>query len=204
MEDFLQAARLVDVFSPNHIELGKLFGCDHTANLSDSTIEELAQLFLNSGYVGSGARGTLLVRAGERGCCVARRDMPPQWLPPFYRPADDNAGAEKDSESKVIDPTGAGNAFLGGFAVGYRETQDVIEACCYGAVASSFALEQIGLPRMEKLSDGEEIWNGFDVRARLHEYRTRLHSRSSSDLQPMSGSQKRNTLTGILRSCSIL
>lgn len=73
----------------------------------------------------------------------------------------------------MVDPTGAGNAFLGAYAVGYLETGSVIEAACYGSVGASFAIEQVGMP--EKTLDGdEELWNGVNVLSRLREYTSRL------------------------------
>lgn len=47
----------------------------------------------------------------------------------------------------VLDAVGAGNAYGGGFLVGWCETGDLLTAGLYGAVAASFLLEQIGLPR---------------------------------------------------------
>ncbi len=44
----------------------------------------------------------------------------------------------------AIDPTGAGDAFCGGFLVGLVETGDPIEAACYGTIAASFVVEGFG------------------------------------------------------------
>ena len=46
----------------------------------------------------------------------------------------------------IVDAVGAGNAYCGGFLVGWCETLDVKTAGMYGAVAASFMLEQIGPP----------------------------------------------------------
>jgi len=40
-----------------------------------------------------------------------------------------------------VDPTGAGDAFCGGFLVGLGETGDLLEAAARGAVSASFAVE---------------------------------------------------------------
>jgi len=49
----------------------------------------------------------------------------------------------------VVDETGAGNAYGGGFVVGYVESGgDPVTAGRYGAVAASFALTQAGLPAL--------------------------------------------------------
>lgn len=48
----------------------------------------------------------------------------------------------------VIDPTGAGNSYGGGWCVGWTETRDARIAGCYGAVSASFLVERVGLPHM--------------------------------------------------------
>lgn len=162
----LEAAALVDVFSPNHLELAAFFGKSLSASQDKHVIEQLVLRFIDSG-VGRDGRGTVIVRAGEHGCVIGSRDLPPRWLPPFY---DSTSGKQ---HVKVVDPTGAGNAFLGAYAVGYLETGSVVEAACYGSVGSTFALEQVGMPKRSK--DGnEELWNGANVFSRLHEYMTRV------------------------------
>jgi fructose-1-phosphate kinase PfkB-like protein len=69
-----------------------------------------------------------------------------------------------------VDPTGAGNAFLGGLAMGLRDSSDdPVVAAIYGQVAASFAIEQVGLPTIS--GEGEdELWNGVSVEDRLKKY----------------------------------
>ena len=47
----------------------------------------------------------------------------------------------------VVDQVGAGNAYCGGFLVGWLETGDLRLAGQYASVAASFLVEQYGLPR---------------------------------------------------------
>lgn len=47
---------------------------------------------------------------------------------------------------RAVDPTGAGDAYCGGFTVGYAETRDPVEAAVYGTVAASYTVESDGLP----------------------------------------------------------
>ncbi len=47
----------------------------------------------------------------------------------------------------VVDQVGAGNAYCGGFLVGWLETGDLRLAGQYGSVAASFLVEQYGLPK---------------------------------------------------------
>lgn len=49
----------------------------------------------------------------------------------------------------VVDETGAGNAYCGGFVVGYVESGgDPLTAGRYGAVSATFTLAQVGIPRL--------------------------------------------------------
>lgn len=163
LQECLNAARVVDIFSPNHIEIAQVFGEKLTISIKDD-MEKLAAKIVTSG-VGQDGTGAVIIRAGENGCLVTARGISPVWLPPFYEPTAVQSG-------KVVDPTGAGNAFLGAYAVGYATTRNVIYAACYGTIGASFALEQVGMP---KKSDAEnvELWNGIEVQSRLTEYMTR-------------------------------
>lgn len=86
-------------------------------------------------------------------------DGVPHWLPPIYQA----------SSSKIVDTTGAGNAFLVAYAIGYLKTKDSYQATCYESVAASFALEQTGIPR-RSVSNEQELWNGKDVHEGLRLY----------------------------------
>lgn len=169
LQTCLEAAALVDVFSPNHLELANFLAESPSAALDKHSIEKMALKILDSG-IGPDGRGVLIVRAGEHGCVVISRDLAPKWLPPFYQ------SEPGKQHAKVIDPTGTGNAFLGAYAVGYLKTGSVVEAACYGSVGSTFALEQVGMPSKSK--DGhEELWNGVNVFSRLDEYMSNVDIR---------------------------
>ena len=73
---------------------------------------------------------------------------------------------------KVIDPTGGGNGFLGGLAIGLVRTGDVVEASKWGNVAASFMIEQVGVPVLQT-EEGKERWNGVVVEERMKEYSMR-------------------------------
>ena len=166
LEECLEVASLVDVFSPNHIELAKFF--EETPTIPDKCeIERLASHFLTSG-IGPEGNGTVIIRAGEKGSFMKSRNLVSKWLPPFYV-----SGTGKDQAREVVDPTGAGNAFLGGYSIGYLQTQgNIIQAAYYGSVAASFAIEQVGMPN-KRIEGDEEVWNGASVLGRLNEYRAR-------------------------------
>jgi sugar/nucleoside kinase (ribokinase family) len=70
---------------------------------------------------------------------------------------------------KVVDPTGAGDTFAGGF-FGYLASKDQVptiatlkKACLYGTVMASFTIQDFGLGRLANISQA-------DVETRLKEY----------------------------------
>lgn len=46
--------------------------------------------------------------------------------------------------ARVVDPTGAGDAFCGGFLAGYRQTYDPLQAVLYGSISASLVVEGSG------------------------------------------------------------
>jgi len=69
----------------------------------------------------SGPRGQLLYDSGARN----------RWeIPPY--------------PANVVDPTGAGAAFCGGFLAGYRRTYDPLEAVLHGNISASLTVEGHG------------------------------------------------------------
>ena len=55
----------------------------------------------------------------------------------------------------MVDTTGAGDAYIGGFLVGLGEGVDVVEAGAHAAVSASFAIEQFGVPSFGPTTPGE-------------------------------------------------
>ncbi|EIE88496.1 hypothetical protein RO3G_13207 [Rhizopus delemar RA 99-880] len=71
-----------------------------------------------------------------------------EWTPAYW-------DWKKDQEH-IVDVTGAGNAFCGGYAAGWVQTeQDPVQSALYGAVSASFVVEQIGVPDLSEY----EQWN---------------------------------------------
>ncbi|AET37585.1 Mak32p Ecym_1351 [Eremothecium cymbalariae DBVPG len=70
--------------------------------------------------------------------------------------------------NKVLDPTGGGNSYLGGFALGYVLSKgDLCIAQILGNVAAGCIVETVGVPKMVC-----KRWNGLSFRDRLHHYLT--------------------------------
>ena len=135
----------------NHVYVDILIlpGCVYSPieQVDADVIHALALNFLDSGL-------TIVVRAGERGYFVASGSCS-HWLPPYYEPVGE---APKKSSPKIVNPTGAGNAFVGAFTVALLDTRDMYQTACYGNVGASFAVEQIGFPELNGNEEGE-AWN---------------------------------------------
>jgi sugar/nucleoside kinase (ribokinase family) len=73
----------------------------------------------------------VVVKCGERGQLLFESASRRRWEFPAY-------------PVKVMDPTGAGDAFCGGFLAGFYQTFDPIKAVIHGSVSASIALEGSG------------------------------------------------------------
>ncbi|GAQ89655.1 hypothetical protein KFL_005470070 [Klebsormidium nitens] len=67
---------------------------------------------------------------------------------------------------RVKDPTGCGNAFCGGFLVGWLEHRDLLTGALYGSVAASFMLEHEGVPPPSAWRNREAFKRVDDLRIR--------------------------------------
>jgi ribokinase len=107
----------VDVFLPSEQEVESILG------KGDPWLA--ARQFAEAGPA------VVVIKAGSKGSLVYDRQSGGRWLVPAY-------------PAHVVDVTGAGDAYCGGFMVGYDETEDPVLAGCYGAVSASFVLEGFG------------------------------------------------------------
>jgi sugar/nucleoside kinase (ribokinase family) len=111
---------------------------------------------------------SLIVKHGEYGATL------------FHKAPPNTDGAEKTFRApalpleEVVDPTGAGDSFAGGF-FGYLASQPKVtpaayrNAMFYGSVMGSFAVERFGTERLQMLSRNE-----IDARFRLFRELTHL------------------------------
>lgn len=166
LENTKSALKRVDVLSPNHEELGALFGFQHAAGVDKQMVERQAEELVASG-IGAKGNGVIVVRSGKEGCYIARagRDKSSCWLPAYHT-----------DQKKVVDPTGGGNGFLGGLSIGLvRSGFDVVESARWGSVAASLCIEQVGMPQLTTTASSgtAELWNGISVEERLRELKER-------------------------------
>ena len=167
----VEALQHVDVISPNHHELAALFSDKPQYSKIEDEEERMRQQCKEIHNEFKNRKKAVVVRCGQRGCYV-RAGRKEFNVPAYHQPLPDGK-----SMSKVVDPTGAGNAFLGAFAVGMLDSLTAAEmswsGALYGTIAASFAVEQVGLPTLQVI-DGQEFWNGETVRDRLNKLKSRL------------------------------
>ena len=111
-----------DIVSPNLHEAQTMYGIQDEVEILRSLLADGCQV--------------VALRMGELGSLVAEQGRDSALFIPAVEVAE------------VIDQTGAGNSYCGGFVVGWRLEQDLQTAGCYGAVAASFTLEYIGCARI--------------------------------------------------------
>ncbi|KGO46578.1 PfkB [Penicillium expansum] len=191
-DKFFAANKVVDVVSPNHMELGMMFEQPGWTEKSQVG-QQLVQKITDSG-IGPDGNGMLVIRAGKDGS-YAYSKSGKIWLPAYHQP--DASGA-----TPVIDPTGAGNSFLGALAQGMvtegREPFQAIDsvlsnsetwnkaleswgnyqhypmALICATVAAGFVVEQIGVPQIDVDGNGKELWNQTEFTERVRLYTQRL------------------------------
>lgn len=73
----------------------------------------------------------VVVKRGEAGQYLYDRVGQKRWMIPAY-------------PAQVVDPTGAGDAFCGGFLAGYRQTYDPLAAVLHGNISASLVIEGSG------------------------------------------------------------
>ena len=128
-EAFLRGIAQADIVSPNLHEAQAMYGIE-------DEVEIMRRMLADGANVAA-------LRMGELGSLVARRgDSLAHYIPAV-------------EVAEVVDQTGAGNTYCGGFLVGFCREGDVVAAGCYGAAAASFTLEYVGCARIPADLDTE-------------------------------------------------
>ena len=73
----------------------------------------------------------IVIKRGGRGQYVYERATGKKWEIPAY-------------PARLVDPTGAGDVFCGGFLAGYAATLDPLQAAMRGNISASFCIEGSG------------------------------------------------------------
>ena len=129
---------LSDYFTPNETEAAILAGIP-VVTIEDA--EEAAKIFLQRGI------DTVVITLGEKGAYV-RNSVINQHLPAF------------DMGGKVLETTGAGDAFNGGFAYALAEGMSLIEAVRFGSATAAISVTRLGTaPAMPVNSEIQDLLN---------------------------------------------
>lgn len=169
---FLDAMSLAHTFSPNEDEFAKLFGASLSAGeeLSADFLREKCELLLQGR-----AFKVVAVRLGARGVFVAEtadKDTASPLICRHFPSYPQAASGYVEGKSrriqdgihipKVVDVTGGGNTFLGAYCMSLVNQPQISNctipqsASIAGSVAASFAIEQIGMPKLTMDKEGNE------------------------------------------------
>ena len=129
---------LSDYFTPNETEAAILAGIP-VVTIEDA--EKAAKIFLQRGI------DTVVITLGEKGAYV-RNSVINQHVPAF------------DMCGKVLETTGAGDAFNGGFAYALAEGMSLIEAVRFGSATAAISVTRLGTaPAMPVNSEIQDLLN---------------------------------------------
>jgi sugar/nucleoside kinase (ribokinase family) len=142
LHEVLAFLRHVDAFLPSEQEVHSMLGA--------SEPWQAACRFAEAGPK------AVVIKAGSKGSFVYDCQAQRRWHVPAYPTA-------------IVDVTGAGDAYCGGFMVGYQETGDPVLAGCHGAVSASFVLQGFGALYATQFTRAQ-------AEARLRELRPRVRS----------------------------
>ncbi len=109
----------VTIFHPSEEELRALFWGE------TNDLWEMAQTVCNFGCE------IVVIKRGGQGQYIYDKASKRKWELPAY-------------PSRVADPTGAGDAFCGGYLAGFLKTNDPLQAAFYGSVSASLKIEGSG------------------------------------------------------------
>lgn len=160
LQDCLSVLKNLNILTPNAEEAARFFSEPEPDSIEKH--ELLASKFIshltNDSQFGTGSG--IVLRCGALGCFVQTSRGLKQWFPAYHN--------SKNPQSFVIDPTGGGNTFIGGFTTGFVMSKGdwKIAALC-GNIAAGIAIEQIGMPSFEK---EDEKWNGKSLQERVADY----------------------------------
>ncbi|CAH6719545.1 hypothetical protein CLIB1444_02S11012 [[Candida] jaroonii] len=140
----------IDIFTPNLNEGSQLLN-----NSEPTTIEGIKEI--TGKYVKLGCQ-RIILRCGPLGCYIGSPQMS-KHLPAYHQ-----------DQKNVIDVTGGGNSFCGGFMIGFYLTNDLVIAGILGNIASGCIIEKLAMPT--KIGN---IWNGKSVEERLDWYLNHYH-----------------------------
>ncbi|KAG1471523.1 hypothetical protein G6F56_002074 [Rhizopus delemar] len=159
-DQICKASQKIDIITPNHEEIADMLGhkFDELFLKSNKNFKQTVEYCSQELFKAINRPSiTLVVRASKYGAFIKTKDIM-EWTPAYWNWETD--------QQHVVDVTGAGNAFCGGYAAGWIQTEkDPVQSALYGAVSASYVVEQIGVPSLSK----DEQWNqGLNPMERLN------------------------------------
>ncbi|KAG5422015.1 MAK32 [Candida metapsilosis] len=140
---------LIDVFTPN-LDEARAF----LSNANDMDVADICIKFTQFQKI---ANSGTIIRCGAEGCCIRTVDNKQFKLPAYHQ-----------NQADVIDVTGGGNSFCGGFIMGwYLSKGDWLIGGVCGNIASGCIIEKLGMPKVSK--DGWSF-NGKTLQERADRY----------------------------------
>lgn len=160
LADCLSVLKNLNVLTPNAEEAARFFSEQEPDSIEKH--ELIASKFIshltNDSQFGTGSG--IVLRSGALGCFVQTSKGLKQWFPAYHN--------DRNPRRSVVDPTGGGNTFIGGFTTGFVMSKgDWKVAALCGNIAAGIAIEQIGMPRFEEEGDK---WNGKSFKERVIDY----------------------------------
>ena len=119
----------VDLFCINFNEARALSG------MADADIKEMSKAILDLGPK------SLIIKDGKNGS--------------YFFDKQNNFSVKAFPVDKVIDTTGAGDAYIGGVLMGKMNGKNILDSMKVGAVTASFCIEGIGMDGLLKINDAE-------------------------------------------------
>ena len=178
-DSFIEALDYVQVVSPNHLELCQLNGI-HPSDADDAFSQIVGPRMRE--WLQKDISNTIVLREGEKGCSVLNGDIATFMSPYHTSPPSGNTIDEPD---KVVDATGAGNAFLGAFCsclfippdqedlsplldLSVEREKAILSlrsnkvsrmefAALWGTIAASFVVEQSGMPKLTREEAEDDV-----------------------------------------------
>lgn len=171
----------IDVLSPNHEEVANFLSIKKSQISGKEARQSIRELLLDRIFdLASSAKlervPIICIRSGSLGALVGTSQDQAVWVEAYHT---------SEKVHRVVDVTGAGNAWLGGFTAGLAMVprkaenepswtlEELKKAAQMGSVSASFVVEQQSLPTLSIDQSGLERWNNEQAKTRLHHLQQR-------------------------------
>lgn len=143
---------------------------------------------------------TIVIRCGDKGAlAVTRRGLHEGSILGFMLPAVEG--------TQVVDVTGCGNAFCGGFLASFigmtGEAGDLLQSMAWGNTAASFMAEEKGVPKIGIMKLKEKALQRFGIlkgkAQQLHNLRSKCSTAISCQLRQR---ERRSTMIAWKLTCT--